>query len=305
MRIAITGAAGWIGRTMTALLGDVHELVLIDSVAPSDATVFDPTSPTGRSPAPLDPQHPYWQVDIVDETALTAPFEDVEVVIHLAGWPTGEWEHARSIMTTNVMGTFNVYETGRACGVRRVVNASSINAFGSIYWRVSANPPVRSTLPLKEDEPRVPEDPYSLSKGTSEDIGATFARAFGVEAVNLRFAGVWSNARYEQELEGGLSDSDGWADDLFQWVHIDDVAAGIRLATETQHVVSAPMVLGAADTKAPEPTMDLIRRFRPELEPLLTEPLPGRAPLISIARAEHALGYRPRYALDGAIAASP
>jgi UDP-glucose 4-epimerase len=249
---------------------------------------------------PLSPTWPYHRTDILDEQALLHALRDVDVVIHLAGRPTGEWENAKATVMTNIVGTFNVFNQARTVGVRRVVNASSINAFGTFFWRVSGRPPQRRSLPLAEDEPITPEDPYSMSKATTELLGATFDRAFGIEAVNLRFAGVWPETTYDAALEGGLPPTTEWADDLFQWVHVLDVTQGITKAALADTVVPAPITLAAADTRAPEPTLEIVARYRPELLPHLREPLPRRAGLLSIARARTFLDYQPRFSLDAA-----
>lgn len=301
MRIAITGAAGWLGRYVTEALAPAHDLVLVDNVAPDEATIFDPTVEGRRRLLPLVVDWPYHRTDILDESGLARALDGIEVVIHLAAWPTGAWELARTTMATNVMGTFNVYETARAIGVRRIVNASSINAFGTFFWRVSGLAPIRRSLPLVEDEPIVPEDPYSLSKAMTELIGATYARASAIEAVNLRFAGVMAESVYQGLIGAGLPATEAWADHLFQWVHIQDVTQGIVQAALTPVVVAEPIVLAAADTRAPEPTLDLIRTFRPDLLSHLREPLPGRASLVSIARARTFLGYEPAFSLAAAV----
>jgi nucleoside-diphosphate-sugar epimerase len=302
VRVAITGAAGGIGRRLTGALAATDELVLVDSVRPEEATVYDPASPTGRAAAPITADWPYHVADISDRAALDAAFRGVDAVVHLAGWVTGEWENARSIMATNVLGTFTVYEAARDAGVRRVVAASSINAFGTFYWRVSGVPVLRDGLPLREDSPRVPEDPYSLSKGVTEDIGATFCRAFGMESVSLRFSGVWSAEKYESVLTAGLDPVEHWDDALWTWVHVDDVVSGLVQAVRAPGVVPGAITLAAADTTAADDSIDLIRRFRPELEHRLTEPLVGRASLVSIARARLVLGYEPAHRLDAAAA---
>jgi len=298
MKIVITGAAGWLGRHVAGILGAEHDLVLLDRVDPAEATIFDPASPTGRSLAPLAPTWPYQRVDISDRDGLRAAFVDADVVVHLAAWPTGTWDLAASTLQTNIMGTINVYEGARDAGVRRVVSASSINAYGTFYWRTSGRTPIRTSLPLTEAVPVEPEDPYSLSKAAGEMIGGTYHRAFGIEVANLRFAGVWAEATYEKALTNGLPATTAWADDLFQWVHVVDVTTGIALAATVPSVAPEPMVLGAADTRAPEPTLQLIHRFQPDLAASLVEPLPGRAPLLSIARARTQLGYDPTFRLD-------
>ena len=60
---------------------------------------------------------------------------------------------------------------------------------------------------------------------------------------------------------------------------------------------SGVYTLGAADTRCPEATMELLRQFQPGLARNLTEPLPGRAALLSISRARKAFGYDPQIRL--------
>ena len=81
-------------------------------------------------------------------------------------------------------------------------------------------------------------------------------------------------------------------------MHVEDIARGIRRALEADHLTGYGVyTLGAADTRCPEPTMELVRRFRPDLAQALAAPLPGRAPLLAIDRAREAFGYNPRFLL--------
>jgi len=301
MKIMITGAAGWLGRKVAAQLEHHdHELLLTDAADPAEATIFDGTAPGGRRRVPLQTTWPYLRADLSDTARLEQFATGAEVIIHLAAIPVGDWDIVMPTLQTNVIGTTGILELVRRLGVRRFVNASSINAYGTFFWRVSGLDPVRRELPLTEDEKPVPEDPYSLTKFLTEEIGHAYHRAFGIEVVNLRFAGVISSQRYEKWMVDGLPPTETFPVDLGQWVHEEDVAAGIVLAATVPAVTSAPMVLGAGDTRLPEPTMEIIRRLRPDLEPYVTEPLPGRAPMLSITRARTRLGYAPSFSLDAA-----
>jgi nucleoside-diphosphate-sugar epimerase len=176
--------------------------------------------------------------------------------------------------------------------------ASSINAYGTIYWRISGQPVEYRRMPLDESFEPVPEDPYSLSKFVNELTCAAFHRAYGMRTAAFRFAGVWTEAMYQQRLQEGLAATQAWSDDLFQWVHVLDIATGLRQALEAPDLPGHGVyTLGAADTRCPEPTLEILQRFRPDLAANLTEPLPGRAPLMSIARARRAFGYNPQYRL--------
>lgn len=301
MKILITGATGNLGRRVLSELQSAHELLLTGSSAPDQATVLDYEAPGGRRMVPLKTEWPYLRADIRETDEITEFARDAEVVIHLAASVNGDWSQVHHAINANVLGTTSILEVVRRTGARRFINASSINAFGTFFFRVSDTSPVFRSLPLDEREQPIPEDPYSLTKYLSEEVSKSYWRAFGVEVVNLRLAGVWSESRYERAMDVGLDQTADFPADLGQWVHIDDVAAAFSLSATAPAVSPEPMAIGAEDTKLPEPTMELIRRYRPDLVPYISAPMPGRSAMLSIARARTSLGYSPRFRLDGAI----
>jgi len=99
-------------------------------------------------------------------------------------------------------------------------------------------------------------------------------------------------------VAAGLAPTTEWNDDLFQWAHLHDIARGLRQAVEAPDLPAHGVYyLGAADTRCPEPTMEILERFRPDLAGTVDPPLQGRAALISIERARTAFGYAPQYRL--------
>ena len=297
MKILITGACGMIARALIKELEPRHGLRLLDRVDPSEATVFSPGS-AERARAPFKTDWPFIKAEILDETAMRAAVEGVDAVVHLAAGVTGLPEVGVETFRINTVGTYIMLDACRLAGVKRFTCASSVNAFGTIYWRLSGKPPVYTSMPLTEAYPPVPEDAYSLSKYVNEETCAAFHRAYGITTAAFRFAGVWSLQMYEQPLASGLAPTTQWNDDLFQWVHLYDIATGIRQALEAPHLPGyGAYYLGAADTRCPEPTLDILNRFRPDLAANVIEPLPGRASLISIKRAQQAFGFAPKYGL--------
>lgn len=294
MKVLITGGAGWLARHLTAALEPDHELRLLDNVDPEEATLFVPGS-LERQRVPLRTDWPYVRADICDLEAMQAAAAGMEAVIHLAAIPTGLPEQGKAVMQVNAVGTYVVLDAARLQGVRRVLCASSINAFGTIYWRLSGKPAPYISLPLTEDFPAVPEDPYSLSKLVNEQTCAAFTRAYGLTTAAFRFAGVWSEELYQARREH-LEPTTAWNDDLFQWVHVADIAAGLKCALQCEGLPDFGVyTLSGPDTRCPEPTRELLARLRPDLE--VTEPLAGRAPLMSIRRATETFGYAPCYRL--------
>ncbi|MDF2439213.1 MAG: hypothetical protein JWN98_197 [Abditibacteriota bacterium] len=238
------------------------------------------------------------QAEITDAAALREACQGMDAVIHLAASVTGVPERGVETFEANALGTFVVLDAARLAGVQRVLCASSINAFGTIYWRISGRPVQYRQMPIDETYPPEPEDPYSLSKWVNELTCDSFHRAYGMTTAAFRFAGIWSDAMYEVGMRDGLQPTTQWSDDVFQWVHVRDVARGIVQALECPTLPGCGVyTLSGADTRAPEPTLELLQRFKPELADKVAVPLPGRAPLLSIERAQSTFGYAPRYRL--------
>jgi UDP-glucose 4-epimerase len=297
MKILITGACGMVSRALINELESKHELRLLDRVAPSEATMFIPCS-RERANVPLKTEWPFVVAELMDEDAMLKAVEGVDAVVHLAASVTGLPEYGVETMRINVVGTYLMLDVCRKAGVKRFTCASSVNAFGTIYWRLSGKPPVYTSMPLTEGYPPVPEDAYSLSKYMNEETCAAFHRAYGITTAAFRFAGIWSLEMYDKVMSQGLKPTTQWNDDLFQWVHLCDIATGIRQALEAPDLPGHGVYyLGAADTRCPEPTMDILSQFRPDLAANVTELLEGRASLISMKRAQQAFGYAPRYRL--------
>ena len=295
MKVLITGACGFIGRNLIRELEATHELRLLDQTLPAEATVFAGAT---RTAIPLESDWPFIQADITDAAAMSQAMEGMDAVIHLAGEPRGLPEIGVETFRANALGTFVAIDAAHAVGVRRFFCASSINAFGTFFWRLSGKPVPYTKLPLDESFSPIPEDPYSLSKLVNEESCAAYHRAYGMTTAAFRFAGVWSHERYEKALADGLPPTAAWSDDLYQWVHVADVVTGLRQALETAELPGFGVyTLGAGDTRCPEPTMELLEHFRPDLVATVTPPLAGRAPLLAIAQAQQSFGYAPAYRL--------
>lgn len=123
MRVLVTGAAGFIGSTITDLLRDRgHEVVAVDML--------------------LDQAHhrrPDWVgsdlklTDVRDESALTPLLEGVDAVCHQAAMVgLGVTIHdAPAYASHNVVGTATLVSAMTRVGVTRLVQASSMVVYGS------------------------------------------------------------------------------------------------------------------------------------------------------------------------------
>ncbi|RDI69962.1 NAD-dependent epimerase/dehydratase family protein, partial [Halopelagius longus] len=108
-RIALTGAAGNVGREVLDAFGDDHTVVPFTH------------SETEEIESEL--------LDVTDSDDVREKIDDVDVVVHLAGAssPDSEWE---AVSQTNIEGTKNVLDAMVENGVDRMVFASSNHAVG-------------------------------------------------------------------------------------------------------------------------------------------------------------------------------
>lgn len=156
--ILVTGGAGYIGsHTCVELLNAGFDVTVFDNFCNSNPEALARVEKiTGRKPG-LIPG------DCRDRAALAAALRQskANAVIHFAGLKAvGESvEQPLSYYDNNVVGTLRLLEAMRECDVRILVFSSSATVYGD---------PVQ--LPLTEDHPLVPTNPYGRSKLMIEEI---------------------------------------------------------------------------------------------------------------------------------------
>jgi nucleoside-diphosphate-sugar epimerase len=110
-----------------------------------------------------------------------------EAVVHLAAVPNPGVTTPEELFRVNSAGTFNVFQAAAEEGIKRVVQASSINAAGQFY---GVKPAPLHYLPLDEEHPVFSTDAYSFSKHIIEETGAYFWRREGISSVAFRLPWV-------------------------------------------------------------------------------------------------------------------
>jgi nucleoside-diphosphate-sugar epimerase len=138
----------------------------------------------------------YQAADITNFDEIREAMRGCEVVAHLAAIANPMFVPPQEIFHINVQGTYNVYEAAAAEGIKRVVQASSINAFGCFWGNRDIFP---EYFPLDENHPTGTTDVYSFSKEVVEDIGDYYWRRAGISGVSMRFPGVWNQARFASD----------------------------------------------------------------------------------------------------------
>jgi nucleoside-diphosphate-sugar epimerase len=172
MRILVTGGTGAVGRMAVArVVEHGHDVTVI-----------------GRRAGMEIEGAAYRQCDIVDFACVTDCVQGMEGIVHLAAIPNPSKGTSEGIFHANCTGTFNVYQAAANAGIKRIISASSINAFGFNFGIKRF--PLRY-FPMDEEHPSFTTDPYSFSKQVMEEIGAYFWRREGISSLFLRLPGVY------------------------------------------------------------------------------------------------------------------
>jgi len=183
-RVLLTGAAGNIGAYFAEHSHQNYELRMMVHQLDQDA---EPLRALGEVVAG----------ELSDLDKLKEFCRGVDTVVHLAGDPDpgAAW---KSLLDSNIIGTYNVFVAAKAAGCRRVIYASSIHA-------VSGYP---ADVQVKTSEPVNPGDLYGVSKCFGEALGRYMAEQEGLSVIALRI-GAFQPIEAAR-AEGSIAMLDAW-----------------------------------------------------------------------------------------------
>ncbi len=270
--IVVTGAAGRLGRRVVQLLVDRGRDVLATDQVEAD-----------------DLPAEFVRCDLGNSEAVHDVLKGAEAVIHMGAIPGPSRAEPRDIFANNTPADFNVMMSAAELGLRRVVYSSS--AFG-MGWAHDGNAFVPRYLPLDEEHPMMPFEPYGLTKQVGEDIGRMIARNSSTTVVSLRFTNVplpevvaefpWPAPTPEKPLT------------LVMWAYADarDVAEAQVLSVDAEIEEYEAFMLAQPSSRFAERTIDIVRNnFGNRVE--IREGLEGTASVISTEKVQRMLGWRP------------
>jgi uronate dehydrogenase len=158
-RILITGAAGRLGTELRRGLAPLAECLRLADISEVQNIQDNEES---------------YVFDLSNAASVMEAMQGVDAVVHFGGAPLERpWEE---ILNSNIVGSYNVYEAARQCGVKRVVYASSVHAIG--YHKLEDN--IDTAAPVR------PDSLYGVSKCFVESLSRLYWDKFGIESVCLR-----------------------------------------------------------------------------------------------------------------------
>jgi UDP-glucose 4-epimerase len=168
VRLLVLGGAGYIGSVVAAeLVAGGHEVTVADDRSRGRARV-DGTE--------------FVEVSLLDPAGLAAVCaRGFDAVLHFAALSIVP-ESVREpelYFRTNVLGTLNLLEAMHAHGIRRIVFSSTASTYGE-----------PASVPIDEDAPTRPTNPYGASKLAVDHLLGAWAVAHDAGAVSLRYFNV-------------------------------------------------------------------------------------------------------------------
>ncbi len=292
MKILVTGGAGFIGsHIVDALVAEGAEVVAIDDLS-------------GGSERRLNPKARFHRIDL-RQPELDSLFaaERPEAVCHQAARINIRESMSRPLLyaDVNVLGSLNLLECCRNRGVGRIVYAST---GGAVYGEPQA-------LPVTENHPVRPLEPYAASKLCVEHYLEIYRTNFGVRFAGLRYGNVYGPRQdpfgeagvvaifATQMLNGAVPTIHGSGEQERDFVHVSDIVqANLRaLAGRGDGVYNIGTGRGVS--------VNRIFRLLAERVGFPRRPIHGPAKagevfriFLDSSKAERELGWRPRVGLE-------
>ncbi len=167
MKILLTGGAGYIGAiTAKELVQQGHEVLVFDHFVSHDPVKLG-TIPSIKG-------------DLLDPGSLDSALSSFhpDVVMHFAAYiQMGESvKNPQKYFDNNVGGSQNLFDSMVKHDVKKLVFASSAGVYGN---------PVH--LPIPEDDPKHPENPYGQTKWDTEQMLLDYDAKHGLKSISIRF----------------------------------------------------------------------------------------------------------------------
>jgi UDP-glucose 4-epimerase len=309
MKVLVVGGAGYIGSVCTELLLDEeHEVSVFDNLT------------EGHHRA-IDPRARFVQGDLGDRDQITSTLRQTQpdAVMHFAANAlVGEsMQKPSKYFRNNIANGLNLLDAMVETGVRRLVFSSTCATFG---------PPER--IPIDEEAPQRPINPYGESKLAFEKILRWYDEIHGLRFVSLRYfnaAGASENFGEDHRLETHLIPNllkvalgqkphieiygtdydtpDGTC--IRDYIHILDLSRAHLLAMESDK--SGYYNLGTGGGSSVREVLESCRKITGREIPAVEKSRrPGDPPRLIAAskKIERDLGWRPQFQMLDAIVES-
>ncbi len=304
-RVLVTGGAGFIGsHYVRQLISGAYPAFAGSSVVVLDALTYAGNE-DNLAPVSGDRRLELVVGDVRDPDVVAELLTGTDVVVHFAA----ESHVDRSIagadefMNTNVMGTYTLLQACRRASVRRIVQVSTDEVYGSI-----------ATGAWPEDHPLEPNSPYSASKASADLIARSFHRTYGLPVCVTRCSNNYGPYQFPEKiiplfitnlLEGEPLPLYGDGRNVRDWLHVDDHCRAIQLVVEGGRPGEVYNIGGGTELSNRDLTARVLAEMGADWSAVRSVPdRPGHDLRYAVdwTKIRTELGYQPRIDLDTGLA---
>jgi nucleoside-diphosphate-sugar epimerase len=278
MNVLVTGVRGKVGAAAAKALVQAGHVVTGTDL------------PRGVFERPLPDEPAYVQADLTQAGEAFAVVRGMHAVVHAAAIPDPTHNTPATIFQNNIVSTFNVLEAAIRFGVSRFVNISSETVPGFFF---PERPFLPDYVPVDEQHPIRPQDPYALSKYFGELLMDAAVRRSDIRCISIRPCWVQHEGNYERNLGPQVRDPSVLSPNLWSYIDLYDLADALVLAVGSSLPGHEVFYIASPDNVGGRPFAKLVRQYYGtaiEVRALEREDASG----ISCAKAVKLLGYSPK-----------
>ncbi|MGH2567209.1 MAG: dTDP-glucose 4,6-dehydratase [Bacteroidota bacterium] len=296
MNLLITGGAGFIGSNLVRFMLKQHPDALVVNV--------DNLTYAGNLENLEDcEQHPRYRFlkgDIADGAFMKSVLRDhtIDVVINCAA----ESHVDRSIMRasefvrTNVVGTSVLLELAKEHPLRRFIQISTDEVYGSLGPREK----------FSEVTPLHPNSPYAASKAAADLLALSYHHTFGVPVVITRSSNNYGPYQFPEKLiplmiANALEEKPlpvyGDGMHVRDWIYVEDHCEAIDVVVGEGHAGQIYNIGGASEKNNIEVVKQILKQLeKPESLIRFVKDRPGhdRRYAMDFSKIQRELGWQPR-----------
>jgi dTDP-glucose 4,6-dehydratase len=243
--------------------------------------------------------------DILDRELVDKLLVEVDAVVHFAAESHVDRSilGARDFVMTNVVGTQTLLDSALEHGVDKFVHVSTDEVYGSIEdgsW--------------DEEQPLLPNSPYSASKASSDLLARAYHRTHGVPVCITRCSNNYGPYQFPEKviplfvtnlIDGAQVPLYGEGANVRDWLHVDDHCRGIHLVLENGRVGETYNIGGGTELSNKELTGRLLEATGADWDRVdrVTDRLGHDLRYsVDITKISNELGYQPQVAFTTGLA---
>ena len=292
-RVLVTGGAGFIGSHFVRFALREHpdwRIVNLDKLnyAGNLENLSDLPDPN---------RHQFIQGDIVDHETVARVWKDgVDIVVNFAA----ETHVDRSILwaddfiKTDVLGAFTLLEAARQFGVKKFIQISTDEVYGSI-----------TTGSFTEDSPLNPRNPYSASKAGADRLAFAYFATHDVPVIITRCSNNFGPNQHPEKfiplfITNAIEDKPlplyGDGRNVRDWIYMEDHCAAIDFLIAHGKPGESYNIAGGNEVENIEIARRIVRKLgKPESLVQLVKDRPGHDRRYSLEAGKlTTLGWKPR-----------